>query len=360
MCTSPMWRIPVPELVKNSIFVKQPSYKNGAFVFSCKHQDRYEYITTMWQRYSPRTFSNRKDDIVKIPCGKCLECRLATSKQWAQRSVCEAQSHEFNWFVTLTYDDEHLPPPIYTYSRHSFDFGSWSPLLYSDFEKFKKRLLEYMRYHFNVTEIRFLMCGEYGPTNGRPHFHCIFYNLPLPDVTKHNHVLVSGRNYSYLHSQIVEDCWSKGFITIGEVNWDTSAYVGRYVMKKLTNLEEEDYQNLCKQNGWQPLPPEMRQASRRPGLGRPYFESHKGDIYAFDKVVLPNGRVAKPCSYFDRLFDLEDPELLKSIKKHRRDVQYVREYNERLNFKSDEEYEEYKIKQSEQFARKIKKLTRPL
>lgn len=45
-----------------------------------------------------------------IPCGRCIGCRLERSRQWALRCVHENQLHEESAFVTLTYDDAHLPP----------------------------------------------------------------------------------------------------------------------------------------------------------------------------------------------------------------------------------------------------------
>lgn len=360
MCKNPMWRVPVPEDVAAAVFM--PGYKNGAFVIPQSQESRFAKLL---KKLEARLDSELKlnmiySSISVIGCGKCVECKIKTSKEWAQRSVCEASMHVDNWFVTLTYDDEHLPLPIPTYSRHSYDYGLWSPLLYEDFEKFKKRLLEYIRYHYNVDGIRFLMCGEYGPKNGRPHFHVIFYGLPLPDVVKHNDLTVKGRPYVYLSSEIIDNCWGKGFTTLGEVNWETSAYVGRYVMKKFSNLEEFDYCKLCYDNGWEPLPPEMRQASRNPGLARPFYDVNKDEIYNIDKVVLPNGRTPQPCQYFDRLFDLEDPELLSQIRENRKEKAFISQINERSKFKNDNEYKNYLKNKSAQFERKIKKLERPL
>lgn len=365
MCTSPLYRIPVKPALASWLFKKPdgsiPGYKNGAFILSSNDIVRADSIISIIRRTKGDDYaSDVEAQCCQVPCGKCLECKINNSKQWALRSVAESCMHTDNWFVTLTYDDEHIPPSVLTYSRHSYEFGAWHPLVYEDFQAFKKRLLEYMRYHYNVSDIRFMMCGEYGPTNGRPHFHAIFYGLPLPDVVKHSEQSLSGKNYVYLTSEIIFNCWSKGFVTIGECNWETSAYVARYVLKKFNNLEEYDYQNLCFVNGWEPLPPEMREASRRPGLGRPYYEAHKGEIYPLDKVVLPNGQVLKPCSYFDDLYDLEDPELLELLKQDRRCTAMLRERNERARFPNDKFYNDYKENKNRKFARSISKLIRPL
>lgn len=360
MCKNPMWRVPVKEYIARYLFGSElRGYRNGAFIVSQQDPMRLEFIMSMLSQ-NPKAYSYAEEGISVIGCGQCLECKINKSKEWAQRSVAEAQMHFDNWFITLTYDDEHLPPAIPTFSRHNFEFGLWSPLLYVDFVDFKKRLLEHFRYHFNVDGIRFLMCGEYGPQSGRPHFHVIFYNLPLPDVEKHSEQSVGGKSYVYMTSKLIEEKWGKGFVTLGEVNWETSAYVGRYVLKKFNNLDEYEYCKLCHDYGWEPLPPEIREASRRPGLARPFYDEHKDEIYAFDKVVLPNGQTPKPCSYFDRLYDLEEPVFLAALKKRRKEKALLHQRNEQSKFKNSTEYQEYKNKKSEKFARSISKLKRPL
>ena len=46
---------------------------------------------------------------VMLPCGQCLECRTRYAAQWADRIVLEARYHEHSFFITLTYDEEHVP-----------------------------------------------------------------------------------------------------------------------------------------------------------------------------------------------------------------------------------------------------------
>ena len=53
-----------------------------------------------------------RNDVIRrlsLPCGRCVGCRLERSRQWAVRCMHEASMHMFNSFVTLTYDDDHLP-----------------------------------------------------------------------------------------------------------------------------------------------------------------------------------------------------------------------------------------------------------
>jgi hypothetical protein len=96
------------------------------------------------------------DKELKLPCGRCIGCRLERSRQWAVRCVHEASLHEKNCFITLTYSPENLPKD-----------GS---LDVSHFQKFMKRF----RKRFGPG-IRFFHCGEYGESLSRPHYHaCIF------------------------------------------------------------------------------------------------------------------------------------------------------------------------------------------
>lgn len=66
-------------------------------------------------------------DLLKLPCGQCIGCRLEKSRQWAVRCLDEAQMHSENCFITLTNTDE----SVAKYGR-SLDVGV--------FQKFMKRL----------------------------------------------------------------------------------------------------------------------------------------------------------------------------------------------------------------------------
>lgn len=361
MCTSPMWRIPVAEFRVKFLFASDELYgynrQNQAFFFPKSNMNRFEFILKRVESCGPSVFQKTLDEISECPCGNCDECRMSNSRQWAQRAVAESTCHEENWFITLTYDDEHLPAPYWTYSRVDGDFKLCSPLKYEDFVLFKKKLLRHLEYHMDHQGVRFLSCGEYGPTNGRPHYHAIMYNCPIPDLKVIQNVNLNGRAYTYMHSDMIEKLWGKGFVTIGAVNWETCAYVARYVLKKMAHKDELLYHKLCEQSLCVPLPPEFRYASRRPGLGRTFYEEHKDDIYRIDKVVLPNGMTLQPCKYFDNLYDLEDPELLEKLKTQRRKTQALREKNELARVR---DVELYKKNKSEKFSRSIAKLKRPL
>ena len=100
--------------------------------------------------FSPKN-ADKSQDGFEIPCGKCIECRLNYSRMWAVRATHEAQMHENNSFITLTYDNDHVGD---------------NKLDYTDFQKFMKKL----RRAYPNKQIGFMACGEYGETNGRKHW----------------------------------------------------------------------------------------------------------------------------------------------------------------------------------------------
>ena len=62
-------------------------------------------------------------------------CRLERSRQWAVRCMHEASMHMFNSFVTLTYDDDHLPEYNSLNYKHFQDFMKrcGNPIMVFDF-----------------------------------------------------------------------------------------------------------------------------------------------------------------------------------------------------------------------------------
>lgn len=276
-----------------------------------------------WQEEMDRINSsiNATEKASWIPCRKCEGCRADQMKEWAVRCMAEASCWENNWFVTLTLSDDNLKDHIYdeiitpkgiTYC----DDGTWGASLQqgkgSEIEKFMKDLREYFRYHYGETDIRFYMCGEYGSLYGRPHYHMILFNLNLkPDKLKAWKLTPEGMLY---RSEEIEKIWGKGFVTVAEVNMLTCQYVAGYVLKKFRNGWGDEYYY---QEG---RIPEYHNESRRPGIGKIYYDQHKDEIYTTDEIIIAGSRMtkpAKPPAYYDRLFDLEEPVNMKKIKAQR-------------------------------------------
>ncbi len=208
----------------------------------------------------------------------------------------EAQLHDQNSFVTLTYADEHLPPG-----------GS---LRKADFQKFMKRL----RRRCSSDRIRFFHCGEYGARLARPHYHALLFGHAFPD-----RVPWSVRNeHPVWRSDSLEALWPFGQSEIGSVSFSSAAYVARYVTKKVTGrAAEAHYQSVDRSTGEVvDREPEYATMSRRPGIGHGWLERYFGDVYPSDEVV-SRGRAAKPPRYYDNVLSVRDPELWASIKRDR-------------------------------------------
>ena len=100
-------------------------------------------------------------DGLDVPCGKCMACRMTRRKEWSLRMLHELKYHNDASFVTLTYDDNHVP--------------DCQSLVKADLQKFFKRLRKLIA----PRKIRYFACGEYGRRTGRPHYHAILYNSGL-------------------------------------------------------------------------------------------------------------------------------------------------------------------------------------
>lgn len=262
--------------------------------------------------------TGRYRNIQVIPCNKCIGCRLEYSKDWATKGIFEAEQWKDNWFLTITYDNEHLPeaaPAINEETGEEMDPNPGGTLKPTDLTNFLKRLRTYYERKYNHTGIRFMACGEYGSGSGRAHYHAICFNLPIRQENMSFHEY--NENYEALwRCPELEEIWGKGMIVAAEVNWNTCAYVARYITKKVgMPADKEHYKNLG-------LEPEFFRMSRRPGIGRQYYEEHKEELYKTDQVLIKKygGGIlkAKPPKYYDRLYDLENPEKMEEIKKERK------------------------------------------
>jgi len=224
---------------------------------------------------------------LSIPCGQCVGCRLERSRQWAMRCLHEASLYKQNCFITLTYADEHLPSDL---SLH-----------YADFQKFMKRL----RKRFKDKTIRFYMAGEYGENFGRPHFHACIFNLDFSDKKLWKK---TGSGCRIYRSEILEALWPFGYSSIGDVNFQSAAYVARYIMKKVTGDGAEQHYSMIDINSGEIIKrtPEFNKMSLKPGIGYEWYKKYKSDVYPHDYVVI-NGKQVKPPKFYDKKLKSDFP-----------------------------------------------------
>lgn len=227
-----------------------------------------------------------RDMPVTLPCGSCIGCRLERSRQWAIRCLNEASLHSENSFITLTYSEENLPK-----------YGS---LQKEDFQKFMKRL----RFEYADKKIRYFHCGEYGENTYRPHYHACIFGHDFSDKQLWKTV----RGNKYFRSDTLERLWPMGQSTIGEVTFESAAYVARYITKKITGPLAEMYytqENELTGDIEQKLP-EYVTMSRRPGIGKNWLEKYSKDIFPDDFIIV-RGKKMRPPKYYRSQYELADP-----------------------------------------------------
>lgn len=242
----------------------------------------------------PLLFTRPKDgmyELQKVSCGQCIGCRLERSRQWAVRCEHEARLYgENNMFLTLTFDGKKV------------DVETANNLKPKVFVDFMKRLRE----HISPLKCRFFHCGEYGSERGRPHHHAIIFGYRFPDM----YVFFRNNGLPVYRSPTLEKLWKFGFSSIGDVSFESCAYVARYIMKKQTGDRASVY------HGKQP---EYVTMSRRPGIGVGFLERYEKDIYPQDQVIIRGGIKCRPPRYYDDLYARHHGEsALDLIKEERR------------------------------------------
>jgi len=250
----------------------------------------------------PRTEVNLFRYKQRVPCGRCMGCRLEHSRQWAVRIVHESRLHTANSFITLTYAN---PPPN----------GS---LVLEHLQKFWKRL----RKRFPDLHIRYFACGEYGTDFGRPHYHACVFGLDFPDKkiwqrTRAGHTLY--------RSAALEKTWKYGYSSVAELTFESAAYVSRYCTKKITGDQALSHYALIDHQTGEILSDRKREfavMSRKPGIAKYYFDQYFEDWYSSDYLLVDRkGKKVKARMprYYDKHFELLYPEEYDLIKAKRRE-----------------------------------------
>lgn len=238
---------------------------------------------------------NNWKEAIKLPCGQCIGCKLLRSVNWAIRCEHEMTLHDDNCFITLTYDDKHLP------NDHSLNKPH--------FQNFLKRF----RKDISPKKIRYFMCGEYGDETWRPHYHAIIFGYDFPDKIR---VQSKDVMNPYFLSAQLSSLWTKGNHMIANATFETAAYVARYCTKKITGEKAEEHYRRTIMDFNEvtgelyeyleaDLEPEYATMSRRPGIGKDWYEQFKMDCYPSNFLVRNGSKLPIP-RYYDKLLERED------------------------------------------------------
>ncbi len=254
---------------------------------------------------------------MEVACGQCLGCRLDHSRMWAIRMVHEAATHENNSFITLTYDPEHLPKDGSLNKKH--------------FQNFMKKL----RHRIEPIRVRYYQCGEYGEKLTRPHYHAALFGYDFQD----KELLTQQQDHNLYTSQMLSDTWGMGFVTLGELTFESAAYCARYVTKKINGKQAQDHYLRCDRYGvayW--LQPEYSTMSRghksaackkrgscipgcecTGGIGASWYEKFKTDVFPSDEIPVPGSGVYKKVPrYYETILANQDADTYAEIKKLRK------------------------------------------
>lgn len=202
----------------------------------------------------------------KVPCGKCLGCRISRSREWAIRLMHESYSHEHSVFVTLTYDEEHIPA--------NNEISKQELTLY----------LKRLRRRLEPRKIRYYACGEYGDQTKRPHYHLIIFGLSI-----YEHKITRYKKNFAVESGPAKDAWGKGFVVIGEVNYNTCRYTAEYIQKKLYGWKAKDD------------PRQQPFALMSKGLGLSFAEKNRDYLYNNLMITHQGTQMSIPKYYAQKL-----------------------------------------------------------
>lgn len=231
---------------------------------------------------------------LKVPCGKCVACRIQKRKEWSMRLKHELNYFDKASFITLTYSDEHLPEN--------------NSLQKKELQLFFKRLRKKIYDIDNPAKyIKYFACGEYGELTERPHYHMIIFGLGLNKYDKY-HVMDSWHYCDWNNPTIRK----KSFGLVEDQSID---YVAGYINKKLSGeLAEEEYTSRGRE-------PVFKLSSK--GLGLNYCMDNAEDLNEKQKIYLKGKEHSLPRYYIKKL-GLTTEQM--SLKAQERDCETVEYY----------------------------------
>lgn len=242
----------------------------------------------------------RSGRALQLPCGRCVGCRLDRARAWSVRIVHESKLYEWNWFVTLTYRDEDLP------KSRSLEYPHFQGML----KRLRARVDGDREGPGGRKPLRFFVAGEYGPRTLRPHFHAVLFNLRLPDAR----VMHNG-SYS---SKLLEEVWNRGSVDVQNLTQERASYVSGYALKKLRGRGRY-YEDVVDGSTGEIFPrrKEFIEMSRRPGIGRWFYDRYGSDLFPLDFAIVDGKRNKVPRYYWEMFRRSADGGLVEQLEEAR-------------------------------------------
>lgn len=195
------------------------------------------------------------DGELTLPCGSCFECIKARAASFGLRCRHELSMHDQNCFLTLTYDDEHLPSHLMVKDR---------------FKHFIRRMRENRKKKFN-----YIVSHEYGSLRYRPHHHCILFGVDFNDQKYFNKSPAGNKLFT---SQELSEIWTEGFHSIGEANEASANYIASYALKgKKKEIITPDGEIISVADSMD--------ISKRPGIGKNYLAKNYKQLLQSNEVL---------------------------------------------------------------------------
>ena len=257
-------------------------------MYPCPHQITIRVPMKYWPKYGR---------FMDVPCGKCEFCRRNHREEWFNRLMMEDSIHpEPTLFLTLTYDDEHLPradpeEPEYT---HRYDAAH--------LQKFVKRLRKWLSVHYPMSNVRYFAVAEYGKVDLRVHYHMLLFGYPSDDVQFYKHILQHWEYGSVNDSQEID--------TPAAIN-----YVAKYCLKP------DWLPPYCK--------PPKQWCSINPPIGWNYVNPYSLRDHLDSRVFVDGHTVSLPKSFKRKVYDAKlYPEA--SYKHYKKGLEYSKKATEEL------------------------------
>lgn len=211
---------------------------------------------------------------VYVPCSNCYVCKTKRSSAWSFRLVQHSKLYNAAYFVTLTYNNDHVP----------ITNNGFLTVRKSHFQNFIKKL---RRNHPEKAEkISYYGVSEYGTEGSRPHYHLILFGCNDREITEAWTTDQRGNKRPQ----------ALGNIYFGTVEGASIGYVLKYINKpKHQRAHQRDDR-------------ELTNAYMSKGIGANYLtprmiKYHHRDIENRVCVQIESKLISMPKYYKDRIYD---------------------------------------------------------